>query len=127
LGTDKNKIRHYQSKGIRICKEWDSFPVFMAWAIEHGWEKGLTLDRIDPRGNYEPANCRWATPLQQGETKSNKAVVTVGDETLTVSQWSRRIGIGLSTLFRRYYKGIRGAAFVAPIDAKKSRRITASM
>lgn len=61
--------------GVEICKEWLDFEVFEKWMIDNGWEKGLSIDRIDNNGNYEPSNCRIAThSLQmsnQGLKKSN--------------------------------------------------------
>ena len=51
--------------GIHVCPEWrDSFVAFKDWALAHGYEPGLTLDRIDSTGNYEPGNCHWVTKAE---------------------------------------------------------------
>lgn len=121
---EESKAKAYKDKGIEICDEWSSFTKFAGWAFMNGWAPGLTLDRIDPEGNYCPNNCRWATPLEQGETKSKRAAVEINGVTMTVSQWSRHTGLPLSTLFRRYYKGIRDERLIAKINKSKSHKIS---
>ncbi len=56
----------YGAKGIRVCDEWaNSYAVFRDWAYANGYESDLEIDRRNPRGHYEPGNCRWATHSQQ--------------------------------------------------------------
>lgn len=61
----------YGARGISVCEEWSmsNFLAFEKWAIENGYQPGLTLDRIDVNGNYEPSNCRWITIQEQQKNR----------------------------------------------------------
>ena len=59
----------YGGRGITVCKEWQQFEPFYEWALSAGYQDGLSLDRIDPNGNYEPSNCRWADNYTQAQNQ----------------------------------------------------------
>ena len=71
--------RYYGAKGIKVCDEWkNDYMNFYNWAMANGYREGLTIDRIDSDGNYEPSNCEWVTRSENtrrmNESKKNKSI-----------------------------------------------------
>lgn len=74
LNSRCHAYKNYGGRGIKITTEWlgdDGFINFYNWAIANGYKEGLSIDRIDIEGNYEPSNCRWIT-LSENVALSNQ-------------------------------------------------------
>lgn len=84
---------------VGICTRWDSYADFLTDMGEQ--PIGLTLDRIDSTSNYTPGNCRWATSIEQANNRTNNRHVLFQGETLTLSQWARKLGAKYKTLHNR--------------------------
>lgn len=99
---EKNKrYKNYGGRGIRVCEEWNDYITFKKWALANGYNDGLTIDRIDNDGNYEPSNCRWVDRASQANNKSNNHLITHNGETHTAMEWSRITGIPYRTILSR--------------------------
>lgn len=91
--------KDYGDRGITVCDEWrDNFLAFKEWALNNGYEKDLSIDRIDVNGNYEPSNCRWADDITQANNKRNNRRITINGITKTLQEWSRISGLGHKTI-----------------------------
>ena len=104
--TDPNYVKYprYGGIGIAICERWLQFSNFMADMGPR--PPGTSLDRFPNRkGNYEPGNCRWATPVEQNSNTSKNVLLTFGCETHTVAEWARQLGLTRQSLHFRINNG----------------------
>lgn len=89
----------YGERGITVCDEWiNSFESFKNWAAENGYSESLTLDRIDTNGNYEPDNCRWATPKEQANNRRTNHLITIDGTTKNLTQWCEYLGVKVTAV-----------------------------
>lgn len=95
----------YGGRGIKVCEEWLDFDNFHRWAINNGYEKGRSIERINNDGDYCPSNCKWATAQEQNNNKRSNRKVTLNGESKNVQQWARELGINASTLYTRLNDG----------------------
>lgn len=94
--------KHYGLQGVSVCDRWNSFDNFFHDMGEK--PKGTSIDRIDPSGNYEPNNCRWATPAEQANNKKNSRMITAFGQTMTLQQWANHAGVTHGALIFRIDK-----------------------
>ena len=101
---DKNvkEFKYYGGRGIEMCDEWrNDFMAFYTWAMANGYKEGLTIDRKDVNGNYEPSNCCWITQKEQNNNTRANHYITYNGETHTMAQWAEIKGLKLQTLANR--------------------------
>lgn len=95
----------YGGRGIKVCDRWlDSYEHFLSDMGRKPSPK-YSLDRYpDQNGNYEPGNCRWATPKQQQRNRTNNRLVTINGETKVMSEWLEIYGVDSRTACNRIHK-----------------------
>lgn len=96
----------YGGRGIRICDRWLSFDLFIADMGRRPTDDH-SIERCDNDGNYEPANCRWATWLEQQQNKQNTYFVTFrGTRMSFPDAWrSSSSLVSMSTARARFLRG----------------------
>lgn len=103
---NNKRYTHYGARGITICPQWkDDYCAFRDWANANGYKEGLSIDRINNDGNYEPGNCRWATSEQQNNNFSRNNVVNYMGISLSVCRWAKLCGVHHNTLDYRIKHG----------------------
>lgn len=112
--------KDYGGRGISICDEWNDFKAFRDWSLENGYKDRLEIERWDNDGNYEPANCIFATRIQQVRNKRSNHLVAAFGETKCIAEWAedRRCQVSAGTLTMRLWRGWDG---VRAITTPKSK------
>jgi hypothetical protein len=100
-----NKRFHdYGGRGITVCERWQNIINFIK-DMEPTYKEGLTIDRINNDGNYEPSNCRWATRKQQNRNCRRNINFTHNGETHCLQEWSEILNIPYVLLWDRIFRG----------------------
>lgn len=91
MNPESPDYERYGGRGIKVCERWLDFELFVS---DMGARpRGTSLERNDTDGNYEPGNCRWATPAEQANNRSSNRRVTWMGEQMSLSEFGRRIGM----------------------------------
>lgn len=115
--------KNYGGRGISVCNEWDKFENFYKWAMSNGYRNGLSIDRIDGNGNYEPNNCRWVDMKTQQRNRGNNRKVEYDGKSLCLTEWSEVTGIHPKTIAYRLNSGWSIEETLTKPKGKYSRKL----
>lgn len=113
----------YGGRGIKVCAKWRED--FVAFLNDMGKRPSPqhSIERNNNDGNYEPGNCRWATPTEQSNNRRSNLILTFKGEQRTAAEWSRIMGISQSTIHARLHElgWTTERALTQPVPAKTKR------
>jgi len=105
-----SSFKNYGARGIRVCRRWKTGD-----GIKTGYEcflsdmgprqRGMTIERVQRDGNYEPGNCVWLPKGDQSKNRRGVRLVRIGDQVKTIPDWCAITGIDYWTAIRRVARG----------------------
>ncbi|MOA07510.1 hypothetical protein D3C78_1272110 [compost metagenome] len=119
LDPRDDSFKEYGGRGITICHKWLAFDGF--WEdMGPTWFEGSSIDRIDTDGNYQPDNCRWATPKQQANNRRTNVMVTLADgRRMTITEACEVYGISRRAVYSRKLYGWPESDWFKPTRKRK--------
>lgn len=103
LNPKKDNFAMYGGRGISVCAPWYDFKNFLRDMGER--LSGTTLERIESNGNYEPGNCRWATPKEQSNNSRKNVILRLHGISRNIAQWSDVTGLSHGAICARIRMG----------------------
>lgn len=103
LNPNHQWYKNYGGRGIAICQRWMDFENFFDDMGER--PPGTNLERKDNNSNYEPGNCKWATPKEQGRNRRDNRLISFAGITRCLSEWSEISGLKITTIRERINRG----------------------
>ncbi len=125
LNPNVPHFNRYGGRGISICEEWLDFDSFFKWATESGYQDGLTIERKDTNGNYEPNNCIWVPAARQQHNKRTNHMVTYNGQTKCLKEWTDELHLNYPMVLQRLTKlgwSVEKAFETPPGKQSKSRK-----
>lgn len=126
LNPNNAKYQIYGGRGISVCAQWvDDFGAFLS-DVGPRPSSAHSIDRIDVDGNYEPGNCRWATPQTQSRNRTNNMWIEINGERMVAAEAADRFGVSRSAFCRRLQRGWTVEEALGPSRASGPRLRTAA-
>ena len=123
------EYKYYGAKGVKICEEWNDpkygFLCFYTWSITHGYKEGLTIDRINVNGNYEPDNCRYISAEEQTYNRRSTVWIWKNNKPIQLLLYCRNNNIDqkeYKNLRKKITKGLLSPMTLQPYEDYRSIR-----
>lgn len=103
-------FKNYGARGIKVSHRWkfgaDGLTGFECFLADMGERAvGMTIERVQRNGNYEPGNCMWLPKGDQSKNRRGVRMVRIGDQVRTIPEWCAATGVGYWTAIRRISRG----------------------
>lgn len=93
LNPNHKSYKNYGGRGIKLCEQWLDFSNFYEWALNNGYKEGLSIERENVNGDYEPSNCHWATAKEQANNTRANHFIEYNEKIKTIQQWEDETGL----------------------------------
>lgn len=115
-----SQYKDYGGRGVRVCDRWLRFENFLA---DMGVRPdGMTLDRKDMNGDYEPSNCCWSTKKQQQRNRRTNNVLELDGRAMVLVDWAAELDLTPQALIGRFQRGWDKRAALTTPAARRGRR-----
>ena len=128
LLDSRKDFHRYGGRGIGVCRDWMVSDNFFTWALSHGWELGLEIERRNNNKPYAPSNCHFVSHLKQMRNRSNTTFLEYRGKRKSLAEWAEIKGLKRVTLDGRIRAGWSvGAALEMPLSrgVKNIARVSA--
>ena len=104
--SNSKSFHRYGGRGVQMCDEWlNDYQKFEDWALSHGFNESLAIDRINNDGDYSPQNCRFVTLKENNQNRRTTRFYTIDGVTKNLQQWCDYYCIKRSTVYTRLQHG----------------------
>lgn len=97
------KYHIYGGRGITVCDRWNDFSTFISDMGPKPTDKH-SIDRRNTNGNYEPANCRWATAKTQSRNQRNSLNIEINGAVVNLQTYCEENGLVFSMVYQRIHR-----------------------
>lgn len=102
---ESKDYKDYGGRGIKVCADWEKdVNIFYNWSLNNGWNRSLSIERMDNNGNYCPENCKWTTAKEQARNRRSSRMINYNNKMITVAEYCETNNISYATISKRINK-----------------------